>query len=114
MFDALTREDISNILEIQLRRVRKLLAHRDLSLVISDEASERIADLGFDPVYGARPLKRSITQNLMNPMSGAIVGGGYEAGDTIKVDLEEDSLTFTRIPAPADDGSGGPVAQIAG
>ncbi|MCO4747556.1 MAG: ATP-dependent chaperone ClpB [Proteobacteria bacterium] len=115
VFDALTREDITQILEIQLRRVRGLLAHRNLELTLSDAAKVRIADLGFDPVYGARPLKRSITSNLMNPMSGAIVGGGYQAGDTIAVDLEGDSLTFTRIPAPTeDDEGGGGVAALIG
>ncbi|TNE87024.1 MAG: ATP-dependent chaperone ClpB [Deltaproteobacteria bacterium] len=112
VFDALTREDITQILEIQLRRVRKLLAHRDLDLEVTETAKERIADLGFDPVYGARPLKRSITQNLMNPMSGAIVGGGYLPGDTVKVDLEGDHLTFSRIPAPKEGEGGEAVAQI--
>ena len=62
-------------------------------------------ELVFDPIFGARPLKRAITQYLVQPMSRAIISGGYESGDTIEVDLdkETDAITFARIPAPEDE-----------
>ncbi|MBN2800343.1 MAG: ATP-dependent chaperone ClpB [Deltaproteobacteria bacterium] len=104
VFDPLTRSDMDGIFKIQLRRVRKLLDARRLNVTVSEAAAKAIGDLGFDPAFGARPLKRAIQQYLMNPMSNAIIGGDYGARDTIAVDweFEEDgggSITFTRIPA---------------
>jgi ATP-dependent Clp protease ATP-binding subunit ClpB len=99
VFDPLTRGDLDFILQIQLKRVESLLAQRDLSIVISPEARTALCDLGFDPSFGARPLKRVITSHLMNPMSRAIVGGGYDSGDTIHVSLEDDAICFERIAA---------------
>ena len=102
IFDPLSRNNMDAILDIQLKRVRKLLAARDLVLEISDKARFEIAEIGYDPVYGARPLKRAITTYLINPMSRAIVGGDYLAGDTIRVDADTEShLTFERIDGPA-------------
>ena len=103
VFDPLTRDDMDHIFDIQLQRVRNLLAARELGLAVTPEARTAICDAGFDPAYGARPLKRAITTLLMNPMSGAIVGGGYEAGDSIRVTLEDDSLAFECIPGERDD-----------
>jgi len=100
VFDALTRPNMDLILDIQLKRVRQLLAAREMQLEISEAARTVIADIGYDPSFGARPLKRAITTHLLNPMSSVIVGGGYTAGDTVKVDVEDNSLTFERIPAP--------------
>jgi ATP-dependent Clp protease ATP-binding subunit ClpB len=102
VFDALTRDNMDKILDIQLKRVRRLLADREMKLEISDAARTVIADIGYDPAFGARPLKRAITTHLLNPMSSAIVGGGYDAGDTVKVDVEDGHLTFERVPAPPD------------
>jgi ATP-dependent Clp protease ATP-binding subunit ClpB len=99
VFDPLTRADLDFILEIQLTRVERLLAQRDLSIVISPDARTALCDLGFDPAFGARPLKRVITSHLMNPMSRAIVGGGYASGDTIHVTLEDDAMCFERVAA---------------
>jgi len=99
VFDPLTRADLDFILEIQLKRVSALLRQRDLTIEISPSARTALCDLGFDPAFGARPLKRVITSHLMNPMSRAIVGGGYASGDTITVDLEDDAITFERIAA---------------
>ena len=104
IFDALRREDMDKILEVQLRRVRKLLADRLLKLEVTQRALTAIADAGFDPVFGARPLKRSIQQYLLNPMSKSIVSGGYGGGDTVRVDLDgEDHISFERIPAPPEE-----------
>lgn len=104
IFDPLTRGNMDHILSIQLKRVRRLLDNRGLKLTISDAASTEICERGFDPAFGARPLKRAITTYLMNPMSKAIVGGGYAEGDTIAVDLEVDgdtkNLSFSCIKGP--------------
>jgi ATP-dependent chaperone ClpB len=106
VFDALTRQDMDFIFGIQMRHVRKLLADRQLNIEVTQTAQTVLCDAGFDPDYGARPLKRIIQTHLLNPMSKAIVSGGYGAGDTIKVDMEgqgEDSqITFEHVPAPDD------------
>ncbi|MSP54119.1 MAG: ATP-dependent chaperone ClpB [Myxococcales bacterium] len=98
IFESLRREDMDTILTVQLKRVRKLLADRELRLDVSPAALHAIADAGFDPTFGARPLKRAIQTYLLNPMSKTIVGGGYTAGDTVKVDLVGDEISFERIP----------------
>jgi ATP-dependent Clp protease ATP-binding subunit ClpB len=102
VFDGLTRENMDNILAIQLKRVQRLLDQRDLKLEVTPRARAVIADAGFDPAFGARPLKRMVTTMLLNPMSSAIISGGYASGDTIKVDVSEDGqhMTFERIPGP--------------
>ena len=106
VFEALRREDIGQIFWIQMKRVERLLASRELEITVSERAAEALGDAGFDPAYGARPLKRAIQTYLLNPMSKAIVGGGYGPGDTIAVDVVDDEaspdgrITFTRIPAP--------------
>ncbi|MDG1481396.1 MAG: ATP-dependent chaperone ClpB [Myxococcota bacterium] len=108
IFDALTRDDIDKIFDIQMRRVRRLLSERQLNIEVSPTARISLCDAGFDPDFGARPLKRSIQQYLLNPMSKAIVSGSYGAKDTVKVDIETDDfgieqITFERIPAPEED-----------
>ncbi len=100
VFDALTRDNMDYIFDIQLKRVGKLLQQRELLINVTDSARTALCDAGFDPTFGARPLKRAIQQYLLNPMSKAIVGGDYGTGDTVKVDLEGDNITFERIPAP--------------
>jgi ATP-dependent Clp protease ATP-binding subunit ClpB len=97
IFDALRREDMDKILLVQLKRVRRLLGDRQLSLEVTPAAMTAIAEAGFDPLYGARPLKRAIQQHLLNPMSKSIVSGGYLPGDTVQVDVEGDDITFERI-----------------
>jgi ATP-dependent Clp protease ATP-binding subunit ClpB len=99
IFDALKREDMDKILEVQLRRVRKLLTDRQIVLELTPAAKHAIAEAGFDPLFGARPLKRSIQTYLLNPMSKTMVAGGYGVGDTIRVDVEGTDLTFERVPA---------------
>ncbi len=102
-FHALRYEHMDDILTIQLRHIRKLLDARQLQLEISDTARKALCDAGFDPLYGARPLKRAIQQYCMNPMSRAIVAGDFAPRDTISVDVQDDALVFTRIPAPPEE-----------
>jgi ATP-dependent Clp protease ATP-binding subunit ClpB len=99
-FHALRYEHMDEILTIQLRHIRRLLDARQLTLEVSPAARKALCDAGFDPLYGARPLKRAIQQYLMNPMSRAIVSGDFGPRDTIEVDVEDDQLLFARIPAP--------------
>ena len=103
MFDALTREDMDRIFDIQLNRVRKWMVARQLNIEVTPAARTVLCDAGFDPAYGARPLKRSIQQYLVNPMSAAIISGDYGPNDTVKVDVEGDELTFERVPAPVEE-----------
>ncbi|MBX2797266.1 MAG: ATP-dependent chaperone ClpB [Myxococcales bacterium] len=97
VFDALTRADLDRILEIQLLQVRRLLEPRELSLEITAAARTLLCDAGYDPSFGARPLKRAITRHLLDPMSTAIIEGDYHAGDTISVDAHGEGLVFERI-----------------
>jgi ATP-dependent Clp protease ATP-binding subunit ClpB len=113
VFDPLTRGDMDKILDIQLRRVSKLLAEREIKVDVTPAARTAVADLGFDPAYGARPLKRAITSYLLNPMSRAIVGGDYAPGDMIRVTLEGDNLAFERVPKPPEEDDARPRPQIA-
>jgi len=101
VFDALTRQNMDQIFDIQMKRVRKLLAQRQLDVSVTPAARTSLCDAGFDPAYGARPLKRTIQQYLLNPMSRAVVSGNYGPGDMIKVDLEGDDISFERVPAAA-------------
>ncbi|MCB1759814.1 MAG: AAA family ATPase, partial [Gammaproteobacteria bacterium] len=96
VFHPLGREQIRAITVIQIDYLRKRLADREMMLEISDAALDRLGDAGFDPVYGARPLKRAIQQQLENPLAQQILAGEFMAGDTIRVDAAGDSLTFTK------------------
>ncbi|MEN9785297.1 MAG: hypothetical protein RLZZ299_561 [Pseudomonadota bacterium] len=100
LFDALRRGDMDAILGVQLKRVVRLLADRQLRLEVTQAARTALCEAGFDPLFGARPLKRAIQQHLLNPMSKHIVSGGFGAGDTVRVDLVDDQISFERIPAP--------------
>ena len=99
------REDIGRIVEIQLGRLRTLLAERHLTLELSPAARETIGDAGYDPVYGARPLKRAIQRLVQDPLATRILKGEFRAGDHIVVDEGTgDTLVFTkgeRVPAAA-------------
>ncbi|MEZ5528854.1 MAG: ATP-dependent chaperone ClpB [Porticoccaceae bacterium] len=86
---------IRGIAEIQLGLLKKRLADRDLSLDISETVMDKICEAGFDPVYGARPLKRAIQQLLENPLAQEVLAGHYAPGDSIKVGMAEDKITFS-------------------
>lgn len=94
VFHPLNAEQIKGIAGIQLARLNKRLAENSLSMEISDEAMNQLAEVGFDPVYGARPLKRAIQRTIENPLAEAILGGNYGSGDVIKVQVEDDTIVF--------------------
>ncbi len=95
-FKPLTREDLGGIVEIQLRHVSDLLADRGLKLEISPAAREWLADVGYDPEFGARPLKRAIQREVQDPLALKILSGDFIEGDTIKIDLADGGLSFSK------------------
>jgi ATP-dependent Clp protease ATP-binding subunit ClpB len=97
LFHALTLEDLVQIVDIQLRRLRGLLQERGLDISVSEAARRHLAKRGFDPVYGARPLKRVIQRDLQDPLALALLQGDFGEGDTIQVDLRDEELVFDRL-----------------
>jgi ATP-dependent Clp protease ATP-binding subunit ClpB len=89
LFHQLTREDIKRVVEIQLMRVEKRLADQNITLRVSDAAKELIAREGYDPVFGARPLKRVIQKRILDAFSMEILSGRFKEGDRIKVDVDK-------------------------
>jgi len=94
VFHPLDRGQIRRIAAIQLARLRRRLEQAGLGLEVSDAALDLLAEAGFDPVYGARPLKRAIQNELENPLAQKILSGGFEAGQTVRVDAEQGSFVF--------------------
>ena len=94
VFHPLGREQIRAITTIQIAYLRDRLAERDLGLELTDAALDRLGEAGFDPVYGARPLKRAIQQQLENPLAQDILAGRFHPGDTIQISIEADQLVF--------------------
>ena len=96
VFSPLSREHIDQIVEIQINRLRKLLADRKLNLTLTDAARAQLAAEGYDPVYGARPLKRVIQQRIQNPLALHLLQGAFSEGSTIVVDVEGNNFVFRR------------------
>jgi ATP-dependent Clp protease ATP-binding subunit ClpB len=102
VFEPLTREQLSEIVELQLRRLRERLAERGVELELTDDAKAAIAEAGWDPAYGARPLKRAIQRMLENPLALELLEGRFAEGDTVRVDVgDEGKLVFERAEAAA-------------
>jgi ATP-dependent Clp protease ATP-binding subunit ClpB len=103
VFHALTEDDLKQIVEIQLNRVRARLADRRITLEISDEAKTHLVRTGYDPAYGARPLKRAIQREIETPLGRKILSGAVRDGDHVRVDFDRDrgDLTFNTVaPLP--------------
>jgi ATP-dependent Clp protease ATP-binding subunit ClpB len=94
VFEPLGREQIAGIAEIQLARLRQRLAERELSLELSAEALDKLVSVGFDPVYGARPLKRAIQRWIENPLAQQILAGSFLPGMAIQARVEGDEIVF--------------------
>jgi ATP-dependent Clp protease ATP-binding subunit ClpB len=94
VFHPLSRDHIRMIVDIQLGYLRDRLAERDMRIELSAAARDRLADAGFDPVYGARPLKRAIQQQVENPLAQEILQGKFKPGDVIEVGISDDRLAF--------------------
>jgi ATP-dependent Clp protease ATP-binding subunit ClpB len=94
VFHPLNREQIREIAVIQLGRLRQRLESHGFGLSVTDEALDLLGEAGFDPVYGARPLKRAIQNEIENPLAQKILSGGYAPGDTIQVDVQDGRFVF--------------------
>jgi ATP-dependent Clp protease ATP-binding subunit ClpB len=101
IFNNLGRDEIKSIVDIQLKRLRQNLAQRKMALEITERAKALIADKGYDPVYGARPLKRTIQRLIQDPLAVKILEGVFKEGDSVKIDAQHDELVFTQGTAAA-------------
>ena len=103
VFKELTRDQIGEIVELQLARLRERLAERRIELELTDAAKEALADAGWDPAYGARPLKRAIQRLVENPLALRLLEGDFADGDRVVVDASDGELTFAKagVTAPA-------------
>ena len=94
VFHSLTKDQIMNIATIQIEHLQNRLKQQDITIELTKEALGYLAEVGFDPVYGARPLKRSIQQKLENPLAQDLLTGKFKPGDKIKVNYADGSLAF--------------------
>jgi ATP-dependent Clp protease ATP-binding subunit ClpB len=94
IFHQLSREQIGDIIEIQLERLRRMLADRDMHLVLDDSAKQLLAREGYDPMYGARPLKRAIQTLIQNPLASKLLRGEVLPGQIIRVSADGDRMQF--------------------
>lgn len=97
VFHALDRSNIQSIAKIQLERLHERLAKLDMQLVVSEEALDQIGKVGYDPLFGARPLKRAIQQEIENPVAKLILAGKFGPKDVIPVDVENGKFVFERV-----------------
>jgi ATP-dependent Clp protease ATP-binding subunit ClpB len=96
MFLPLTRDEIKQILKLLLRKVEKLLARQSMALKFDDNAMDLLAEMGYDPQFGARPLKRVLQREVTNELSKRVISGEFSAGDTIYVEAQKDKLLFSK------------------
>jgi ATP-dependent Clp protease ATP-binding subunit ClpB len=98
VFKPLTEDQLTTIVDIQLKRLENRLADRRVHLVVTDAARRLLAQRGWDPVYGARPLKRAIQRLVQDPLAMMLLEGKFSDGDTITVDAKGGEITFTKTP----------------
>jgi ATP-dependent Clp protease ATP-binding subunit ClpB len=96
LFRPLSKKDLRGIVEIQLRRLEKLTADRELRIELTEAAKDRLVELGYEPAFGARPLKRAILKQVQDPLAEEILRGGYAPGSVVKVDLVGDGFAFAK------------------
>ena len=101
VFKSLTEDQLTAIVDIQLKRLENRLAERRVQLVVTDAARKLLAQRGWDPVYGARPLKRAIQRLVQDPLAMMLLEGKFSEGDTVTVDAKDGELTFTKATSPA-------------
>jgi ATP-dependent Clp protease ATP-binding subunit ClpB len=97
LFRSLTKEDLIEIVDIQMRHLRGLLAERHIELGLTDTVRRHLADVGYDPVYGARPLKRVIQREVQDPLALALLRGEFIEGDAVRVDSRNGQLVFEKV-----------------
>jgi ATP-dependent Clp protease ATP-binding subunit ClpB len=99
IFHSLQKDQLRSIVKIQIARLEKRLLDRKLSLKLAESALDFLANVGYDPVYGARPLKRTIQKELETILAKGILRGDFKEGDTVFVEVQNDHLAFSRLPA---------------
>jgi ATP-dependent Clp protease ATP-binding subunit ClpB len=99
IFHPLNRAQVAKIVDLQLDRLAKILAKRDLNLEVTQAARNHIAAEGYDPAFGARPVKRVIQQSIQNPLATELLKEDYPEGSTVVVDYQDDEFTFRRVNA---------------
>jgi ATP-dependent Clp protease ATP-binding subunit ClpB len=97
VFHPLGTKQIRAIVDIQLLYLRKRLVERNMDLTLDDAARDLLGEAGFDPVYGARPLKRAIQQQIENPLAERILKGEFQPGDRIRIGTRDGQLTFGKV-----------------
>jgi ATP-dependent Clp protease ATP-binding subunit ClpB len=98
-FKALTKDQLAEIVDLQLERLRARLAERGIGLELTDDAKQELADAGWDPTYGARPLKRAIQRLVENPLALRLLESEFTDGDTVRVDARDGELVFEKAAA---------------
>jgi ATP-dependent Clp protease ATP-binding subunit ClpB len=96
-FEALTREQLSEIVELQVARVIERVAERGVQVTLTDEARQLLGNMGYDPAYGARPLRRVIQKHLIDRLALALLQGEIHAGDSVKVDVVDGELALEKV-----------------
>ncbi len=97
IFSRLEKAELRQIVDIQVERLRQRLRDREIDIQLTDAAKDKLAADGYDPVYGARPLKRLMQQHLENPLARRLLAGEFKEGDTIQIDRSGDSYSFTKV-----------------
>jgi ATP-dependent Clp protease ATP-binding subunit ClpB len=97
IFRPLSKGDLTGIVDIQLKRLEKLLVDREIKVELTTDAKTRLVDLGYEPAFGARPLKRAILKNVQDPLAEEILAGGYPPGSKIRVDVKDEAFTFEKV-----------------
>ena len=97
-FDALTVAELTRIVDLQVESLQARLTDRRLTLEVSDAAKAWLAEAGFDPAYGARPLRRAIQRSIENPLARRLLAGNLAAGGTMRIDVADGQLTFNGEP----------------
>lgn len=108
-FAPLTRAQLGEIVDLQVALVVARLAERGIELALSDDARTLLGNLGYDPTYGARPLKRVIQKRLVDPLALALLEGRFSAGDRVEVEAPDGEIVFVPVPVPVPVGSFGAV-----
>ena len=96
LFHTLSKTELRQIVSIQVKRIERLLGDQKINLELSEAAKNYIADVGYDPVYGARPLKRAIQRELENPLANKLLENTFVEGDTIVIDCVDNSMSFSK------------------
>ncbi len=97
IFHSLTRDHLKEIVDIQVRRLQELLADRGLDIELTEAAKELLAEEGYDPTYGARPLKRVIQRRIQDPLALKLLQGEFSEGDLVRIDARDGQLVFERV-----------------